>query len=129
MYLSALQIFITTGPIMSLSWSCQDKCRYFAGRCKLNRALFHVIAIRANPTQCRGEDRTGNRRGFTRFSFGKRKKNETCGRRSESRDAFEAQEIKAEIVKLSKIPVKKIHTYVRLNYSKDIRLINYKKIF
>lgn len=74
MYLFALQIFITTGPIMSLSWSCQDEYRHFAGRCKLNRALFHVIAVRANPTQCRGEDRTGNRRGFTRFSFGKRKK-------------------------------------------------------
>ncbi|KAL0130031.1 hypothetical protein PUN28_001962 [Cardiocondyla obscurior] len=60
----------------------------------------------------RREDRTGNRRGFTRFSFGefkkKKKKNGACGQRSESRDALETQEIKTEIVELAKIWMKKI---------------------
>ena len=43
----------TSGPIMSLSWSCQDDYGHSAGRCKLNSAHVHVIAVRANPTQRR----------------------------------------------------------------------------
>jgi len=39
----------TAGPIMFLSWGCQDGYRHSAGRCKLNRTHVHVIATQANP--------------------------------------------------------------------------------
>lgn len=123
MYLFAYRVFImyywtNNVSVMGLPEWLPTFCRMLQTE---YRAHVHVI-VRTNPTPRREEDRTGNRRGFTRNGFlvWQAEKNKSCDQRSDSHDALETQKIKAEIVEFNKIPAKKIHTYVNSNYSRDI---------
>jgi len=73
---SAYRVFVTycwtnNVSVMGLPGRLPTFCRTLQTE---SYTYVHVIVTQANPTQRREEDRTGNRRGFTRFSFGELKK-------------------------------------------------------